>query len=204
MGSFGAPDNYVPTVWLSPPNDGGARLMDHRDHVALIQGGVAGAGSRWLELGSGEGAFTLALADVLGPAGEIQAFDRDTRALAIAVDAVRRRFPEVQIAASVGDFTVAVPGGPFDGVLAAHSLHFVRYRSSVLARIRAALAPGGRLVVVEYDADGGNPWVPHPFSFVRWRDEAAAAGFTSVERLQRVPSRFLGGIYVAVAIRRVV
>src|SRR5262245_9714081 len=45
--------------------------MDHRDHVALIRAGVEGAGRRWLELGAGEGAFTLALADLLGPGAAI-------------------------------------------------------------------------------------------------------------------------------------
>lgn len=46
--------------------------MDHRDHVRLIEGGVDSrptAGRLWLELGAGEGTFTLALADVLGPGG---------------------------------------------------------------------------------------------------------------------------------------
>ena len=55
--------------------------MDHHDHVALIRAGVEGAGPRWLELGAGEGAFTLALADVLGSAAEILAIDRDAGAL---------------------------------------------------------------------------------------------------------------------------
>ena len=59
--------------------------MDHADHVALIRAGVEGAGTSWLELGSGEGAFTLALADVLGPGGEIEAVDRDGWALRTAV-----------------------------------------------------------------------------------------------------------------------
>ena len=41
--------------------------MEHDDHVGLIRDGVEGAGLRWLELGAGRGAFTLALADLLGP-----------------------------------------------------------------------------------------------------------------------------------------
>ena len=100
----------------------------------------------------------------------------------------------------LSDFTHALPTGPFDGVLAANSLHFVRDRRPTLAAIRAALRPGGRLLVVEYDADAGNQWVPHPFSFVAWRLEAAAAGFDRVELVHRVPSRFLGSIYGAVAV----
>ena len=56
--------------------------MDHADHVRLIRDGVAGAGPRWLELGAGEGAFTLALADILGQRGAIVATDLDGAALA--------------------------------------------------------------------------------------------------------------------------
>ncbi len=173
--------------------------MDHADHVALIRAGVEGAGPRWLELGAGEGAFTLALVDVLGPGADVLATDRDGRALDAAREAVRGRFAGT-LEVLVADFTRSLPRGPFDGVLAANSLHFVRDRRPVLAAIREALAPVGRLVVVEYDADRGNSWVPHPFSFEAWRREAVAAGFEAPTLLQRVPSRFLGAIYGAVTV----
>ena len=173
--------------------------MDHDDHVALIRAGIAGAGPRWLELGAGEGAFTLALADLLGPAGRILATDRDARALRVAGDAVRRAFPEVELGARIVDYTDAIPSGPFDGVLAANTFHFVADREATLRAIRLAIAPGGRLVIVEYDADRGNPWVPHPFSFETWRAEALGAGYEEPRRIGRVPSRFLGAMYAAVA-----
>ena len=176
--------------------------MDHDDHVALIRPGIEGSGRRWLELGAGEGAFTLALADVLGAGGEIVALDRDRRPLDVAREAVAARFSDARLETTVADFTRDLPVGPFDGVLAANSLHFVRDRRAVLAAIRDALAPAGRLVVVEYDADHGNPWVPHPFSLDTWRREAQIAGFDEPRVLRRVPSRFLGAIYGAVAVRR--
>jgi hypothetical protein len=55
--------------------------------------------------------------------------------------------------------------------------------------------------VVEYEADRGNPWVPHPFSSRRWREIAAAAGLLETKEIGRVPSRFLGAIYAAVSRR---
>ena len=64
--------------------------MDHGDHVALIRAGIEGAGRRWLEHRRGrQGAFTLALADVLGPGADITAIDRDGRALERAIVAGR-------------------------------------------------------------------------------------------------------------------
>ena len=173
--------------------------MDHADHVGLIRAGIEGAGPRWLALGAGEGAFTLALADVLGPGGNILATDRDPRVLGKAAAAVRRRFPETGLETRAFDFTDGIPSGPFDGVLAANTLHFVADRDPTLRAIRSSIRPGGRLVIVEYDADRGNPWVPHPFSFERWRTEAVKAGYEEPSLLGRVPSRFLGAIYAAVA-----
>ena len=172
--------------------------MDHADHVRLIRDGVLGGGPHWLELGAGQGAFTLALADILGPGGRILATDQDGRSLRAAAGSVRHRFPETQLEIREFDFTDGIPYGPFDGVLAANTLHFVADRDPTLRAIRFSIRPGGRLVVVEYDADRGNPWVPHPFSFERWRTEAVVAGYTEPRLLGRVSSRFLGSIYAAV------
>jgi ubiquinone/menaquinone biosynthesis C-methylase UbiE len=172
--------------------------MDHADHVELIRAGVDCAGMRWLELGAGDGAFTLALADVLGPAAHVTATDRDERPLRRLASRMAADFPAVRLETLTNDFTRGLPAGPFDGVLAANALHFVRDRQPVLTVIREALAPGGRLVVVEYDSDRGNPWVPHPFSFETWRHEAREAGFVGPQLVGRVPSRFLGAMYGAV------
>jgi SAM-dependent methyltransferase len=173
--------------------------VDHNDHVGLIRAGVEGAGRRWLELGAGEGAFTLALADVLGTGGEIVAVDRDAGALRRLGAEIGRRFPGTTLTTVVGDFRDALPDGPFDGVLAANSLHFVADPLAVVLRARATLRPGGRLIVVEYDADRGNPWVPHPFSFRTWQSMSAQAGLAETRLIGRVPSRFLGSIYAAVS-----
>ncbi len=172
--------------------------MDHRDHVGLLRDGVDGPG-RWLELGAGDGEFTLALADLLGPGGAIVALDRQERALRQLEGRVRAGFAHVALETVVADFTAVLPDGPFDGVLAANSLHFVRDPQPVLAAVRGRLDAGGHLVLVEYDADHGNHWVPYPISFAAWQRLAPAAGFAPPRLLGRVPSRFLGAIYAAAA-----
>ncbi len=173
--------------------------MDHDDHVALIRDGVEGVGGRWLELGAGRGAFTLALADLLGPAADLTAVDRDGSDLSPLSAALSGRFPAARLHTVTQDFTMplAFPGAPFDGLLAANALHFVTDPAPVLSAVRSFLRPGGRIVVVEYDADIGNPWVPHPFSYRRWEAIAAAAGLEETRLIGRVPSRFLGAIYAA-------
>ena len=55
--------------------------MDHADHKDLLRDGVPGPGGVWADFGSGSGAFTLALADLIGSTGQIHAIDKDRRAL---------------------------------------------------------------------------------------------------------------------------
>ena len=55
--------------------------MNHRDHVNLLRRGVPEPGGVWADLGSGAGAFTLALAELVGPGAEIYAVDKDRGAL---------------------------------------------------------------------------------------------------------------------------
>ncbi|MEO8570716.1 MAG: class I SAM-dependent methyltransferase [Chloroflexota bacterium] len=172
--------------------------MDHADHVALLRSAVKPGGS-WADIGAGHGAFTLALADLLGPGGRIVAVDRDARALRENERSVRARFPAVELSTFAADL-----GGPLDlpeldGLVAANSLHYIpRDRQvTVIRDLAAHLRPAGRFVVVEYDADRGNPWVPHPFSYPAWERLAEAAGLVGTRRIGRVPSRFLDAIYAA-------
>ena len=176
--------------------------MDHADHVALLRPAVA-PGGIWADIGAGSGAFTLALADLLGPGGRIVAIDRDSGALRENAAAVASRFPSVAIETIKGDLAGPLRLPELEGLVAANSLHFVpRDRQVAVVRALAALLrPGGVFVVVEYDADRGNPWVPNPFSYRSWERIAAAAGLLETKPLGRVPSRFLGAIYSGVSTR---
>ena len=170
--------------------------MDHADHVALIRDAVSPGGT-WLELGSGSGAFTLALADLLGAGGTIHSVDTDSGALATQALAVQARFPAVGLQQRTADFRRALGLSGMDGVLMANSLHFVKDKRPVLELVRSYLKPGGAFVLVEYDADRGNHWVPHPIGYATWLVVAPDTGFSGTRLLGRVPSRFLGSIYSA-------
>jgi ubiquinone/menaquinone biosynthesis C-methylase UbiE len=176
--------------------------MDHADHVGLIRDGTVGGGGRWLELGAGSGAFTLALLDVLGDSADVVALDRDASALRQLRDEASRRFPSSGLTSVIGDFTdpADIPAGPFDGVLMANSLHFVEDKESVLRNVLAVVPPGGRFLLVEYGSDQGNPWVPWPISYPTWAALAERVGLQGTRRIGQVPSRFLGSIYAAVSI----
>jgi SAM-dependent methyltransferase len=176
--------------------------VDHDDHVSLIREGVGGAGTTWADLGSGRGAFTLALADLLGPDGTIFSVDRDESALQEQASATASRFPGLALHQLVADFTGDLALPTLDGVIMANSLHFVADKLPVLRRIGERLTPGGRFILVEYDADHGNRWVPYPVSARRWELLAGDAGLAETRVIGRVPSRFLGSIYAAMSRRR--
>ena len=176
--------------------------MDHADHVALLRGAVDPArpdGALWADLGSGSGAFTLALADLLGPNGRIVSVDRDAGALRDQARSMTVHFPAVDLRQLTADFMSELGLPPLDGVVMANSLHFQADHRRAVTHVRSMLRPGGRFVLVEYDADHGNPWVPHPLSFETWRSTAVGCGLTEPRLVHRVPSRFLGAIYSAVS-----
>jgi len=172
--------------------------VDHADHVRLLREGVTRGGT-WADLGAGTGAFTLALAELVGPSGEVIAVDRDRGALHELERALRPGGATVRTLGA--DFTKPIAVNSLDGVVMANSLHFVRDKSPVLALVHTMLKPSGRLLLVEYDTDNGNPYVPHPLSFETWRALADAIGFTGTRKLATVPSRFLGRIYSAESLR---
>jgi len=172
--------------------------MDHADHVRLLRGGVTRGGT-WADLGAGTGAFTLALAELVGPDGDVIAVDRDRGALRDLEHALRPGGATVRSIAA--DFTKPIDLASLDGIVMANSLHFVRDKAPVLALVHKMLKPSGRLLLVEYDADRGNAWVPHPMSFETWRVLADANGFAETRKLASVPSRFLGRIFSAESVR---
>jgi ubiquinone/menaquinone biosynthesis C-methylase UbiE len=139
---------------------------------------------RWADLGCGDGTFTLALASQLPPGSIVHAMDVDTAALR----AIPRSSGEVAIATCAGDFT-ALPW-PFpapDGVLLANALHYVADQAGFVRRAAAAMSRP-RFVVVEYDTDEPNPWIPYPVSRRTLTRLGNEAGLESVRILGARPS----------------
>lgn len=174
-----------------------SNIMQHRDHVNLLREGVQAQDGVWADLGAGSGAFTLALADLIGTTGVIHAVDRDNHALRENERACRTRFPRTVIKFHAQDFTEPMPIPTLDGIVMANSLHFHSAQLKVLKHILKYLKPGGVFLLVEYNSDAGNTWVPYPFSFNRWKQLANDAGLVNTRQLATYPSRFLHEIYSA-------
>ncbi|HXX77860.1 MAG TPA: class I SAM-dependent methyltransferase, partial [Ktedonobacteraceae bacterium] len=102
--------------------------MNHKDHVALLQKGIPEKGGIWADLGSGSGAFTLALADLIGSTGRIYSIDKDKRALKEQEKAMRSNFPTAHVEYLTADFTRPLDLPGLDGIIMANSLHNVRHK----------------------------------------------------------------------------
>jgi SAM-dependent methyltransferase len=143
-----------------------------RDHPALAS--RLAPSLRVLDVGCGTGAITRGIADAVGPGGAVVGIDRDAgliaRAIAAhgALDNLRFEVREV----SDLDMPCA-----FDLVSAARTLQWVADVPAALRRMIGALAPGGRLVLLDYD-HADNAWDPAPPSefaafyrcFLAWRE----------------------------------
>jgi len=174
--------------------------MTAEEALTLIEPAIPRTAGSWADIGAGTGTFTHALAELLGPSGVVYAVDRDPGALhelrqleAPGVDRQKARIVVLE-----GDFTsIALP--EVDGVLAANALHFVpvNAQASVLTRLAAALRARGRVVVIEYDREQGNPWVPFPISRTRLARLAREAGIEAPRFIGSAPSDFGGEMYVA-------
>jgi ubiquinone/menaquinone biosynthesis C-methylase UbiE len=137
--------------------------MDLLVAKALIQKGIP-TGNRsqvWADLGAGNGLFTKALSILLPANSQIVAIDHDARLLhSISISG------NILLNTIVADLNALPDSLPlFDGVVMANSLHYVRDQHTFLKTLRENhLKPQGHVVVVEYDLEKSNPWVPYPLS----------------------------------------
>src|SRR5690242_21423773 len=94
----------------------------------------------WVDLGCGEGVFTIALASLLPKASMIKAIDLDTKAL--------KKIPGeangVVIEKVVADFTSeSIAFRELDGIIMANSLHYVKDKESFVRRMFESLKLSG-------------------------------------------------------------
>ncbi|GAB4041115.1 class I SAM-dependent methyltransferase [Spirosoma jeollabukense] len=162
--------------------------MQLRDAIALIRhdGHYPATPSTWADLGCGTGLFTRALASLLQPGSLMYAIDTNKASLANITD-----YKDVAIKTVCQDFVRDEwPFDAIDGILMANSLHYVKDKPALIAKIQDCLTERGSILLVEYNTDIANPWVPYPLSYRSLTTLFKQAGFSSVEKLQQMPSRY--------------
>ncbi len=175
--------------------------MNHKDYVNLLRGAIASPGGTWADLGSGSGAFTLALAELVGSTAKIYSIDKDQSALREQTHAMQSHFPNLNVVYKMDDFTRPLELSPLDDIVMANALHFIApdQKLTILKSLKGYLRPGGRFILVEYNVDKGNYWVPYPVSFSSWETIARQCGFANTRLVSTHPSHFLKEFYSAVS-----
>ena len=90
-----------------------------------------------------------------------------------------------------------LPFKNLSGILMVNSLHYVEDKNTFLLKAKASLVPDGHFIIVEYDTDEANRWVPYPVSFSALHCVFEKINFHSVQKLQTYLSRYWQTIYSA-------
>jgi ubiquinone/menaquinone biosynthesis C-methylase UbiE len=139
-------------------------LNDLLNQAALRELGLCG-GERVLDLGSGLGQFSRAVARAAGPAGHVVGVERSAEQLAEAVRQARAAGEESLVEWRQGD-ALAPPlrddeWGTFDVAHGRFLLEHVRDPAAVVRTMVRAVRPGGRVVLADDDHDVLRLW-PEP------------------------------------------
>ena len=170
--------------------------MRHQDVVDFLSKSGVHLGGVWADIGAGTGVFSLALADVIGT-GKIIALDKSPHAL------WSLSLPDgVALEIADGDFDNPLEIEQVDGMIMANALHYSRDQSTTLRNILQSLKPGGVFILVEYESDRANQWVPHPIRFSKFEELAEEVGLSGVRCFDTLPSSYgHDHIYGALALK---
>jgi ubiquinone/menaquinone biosynthesis C-methylase UbiE len=157
-------------------------------------------GSSVADIGAGSGYMTLLLAAAVGQGGRVFANDVQPEML----EMLRRRLASQQITnvtlvqGAVDD--PRLPAASVDLELMVDVYHELSRPQVMLQRLRTALKPGGRLVLVEYRKE--DPAIPikfeHKMSVQEARTEVEAEGFTLSKVDESLPRQHILIFTVAV------
>ncbi len=103
------------------------------------------------DIGAGTGLFTRLMAEKVETSGKVYAVDIAPEFLAhIAADARKNKRTQV-VTVRGSQQTTNLPKGSVDVAFMSDVYHHLEHPESVLASLREAIKPGGRLVLVEFD-----------------------------------------------------
>jgi SAM-dependent methyltransferase len=133
-------------------------------------------GERVADVGAGSGYFTRRVSRAVGAEGVVWAIDIAPEVLEYLEQRARREgLDNIRIQRVQADDPQLPPGG-VDTILMVDTLHYVKDRAAYARKLRAGLAPGGRVVVIDFVPKPleERPWGPPPSQKMS-REEVDAA-----------------------------
>ena len=152
----------------------------------------------WVDLGCGSGLFTRALAGQLYKESTVYAVDKNLSSFNTYA------FPNQVIVKTIksdfvhGDLDLQ----NLDGILMANAFHFVRDKKSFVKKMVPYFRGTPLFLIVEYDTDLPNPWVPFPISFDKLKKLFKDLGFSLVKKINEKKSLYRNGKMYSALITR--
>ncbi|HTL00571.1 MAG TPA: class I SAM-dependent methyltransferase [Vicinamibacterales bacterium] len=172
---FAAVMGYQGADWL----DRAERVTEEEpdmalDAIKLVQGSTVA------DVGAGSGYMTVKMAKRVGPGGKVYANDIQPEMLArLRQRLVREKITNVEMVLGTAD-DPKLPPAALDLILMVDVYHEFSEPQTMLQRMRDALKPDGRLVLLEYRKE--DPAIPirleHKMSVAEAKLEVEAEGYT--------------------------
>jgi len=177
------------------------------DTDALLNAMAIQQGNWVADVGSGDGDYTIPMAERVGPSGRVFAVDVDPDKL----DKLNERLVDNDIEHVTSVYNVEnnpmLPVNTLDAALVRNAYHHFTAHESMLRHIKAALKPGGRLVIeesIDEDMIGksrAEQVDAHDLGIEYVREELTAAGFTIQEEVNPLMETNWGIYWMIVATR---
>lgn len=133
-------------------------------------------GARVADLGAGGGYFTWRLAEAVGTGGTVYAVDVDESMTEhLKAEAAGRGLSQVKVVLAPFDGP-NLPDGSVDLLFTSNTYHHVEERTAYFEKARAALAPAGRVAIIDFHSPS---WLRgHYTEKAVMQREMEAAGYT--------------------------
>lgn len=179
---------YQGAAWLTRPE-----RDDEEDATRLHEALALAPGQTACDVGAGSGYHTLRLARAVGPRGRVLAVDLQPEMLALLHERVAAAGLRNVETITATESDPRLPEGACDLILLVDVYHELAWPEPMLAAFRRALAPAGRLALVEFRAE--DPDVPikrlHKMSKEQIDRELLPRGFRRVEGFDGLPWQHL-------------
>ena len=141
------------------------------------------------DIGAGTGYFTLPMAAIVGPTGQIFAVDIQPEMLAIIEERAKAENVTNIVPVLASEFDPMLPDNTVDVVLMVDAYHEFSYPREVLIRAVSALTENGRIILVEYRAEDDTVPIKrlHKMGVAQARREMLAVGLVLDKTYDALP-----------------
>ena len=174
--------------WLTRPERDAEERPDE-----VVRSLEIAPGATVVDLGAGVGYFTWRLANAVGPAGKVIAVDIQPGMIEqLEKNLAERDIRNVDIVLGSED-DPKLPVGAVDLVLLVDVYHELQQPEKTMEHVRRSLAPGGRVVIIEYRKE--DPSIPirplHKMTAREVRSEVEPMGFVFDKLLGYLPTQHI-------------